>query len=67
MSMLVISARLMVWEGGLDCTTLLTRVSFAGWVVAALSGEEPPLLDSCVESCQFQPRTYTGCGGIFFA
>jgi hypothetical protein len=39
------SARLMVWEGRMECISILTRVSVAGWVAATSSDEEPPLLE----------------------
>jgi hypothetical protein len=42
------SARLMVREGGVEFTMILTRVPVAGWVAAAPSGEDLPLLDPSV-------------------
>ena len=52
------SARLIVWEGGVEVTRILTLVSEAGWVAAAPRGELLPFLEPSVytKSCQFQAR-----------
>jgi hypothetical protein len=42
------SARLKVREGGVEFIMILTRVSVAGWVASAPSGEELPLFDPSV-------------------
>ena len=50
------SARLIVWEGGVEVTSILMRVSEAGWVADAPRGEVPPFLEPSVytKSRQFQ-------------
>ena len=52
------SARLMVWEGGVEVTRILMLVSEAGWVAAAPRGELPPFFEPSVytKSCEFQAR-----------
>ena len=42
------SARLIVWEGGVEVTRFLMRVFEAGWVAAAPRGELPPFLEPSV-------------------
>jgi hypothetical protein len=58
MSMPAYSAGLMVWEGGVEVTGILIRVSEARWVAAAPNGEESPFLEPHVytKSCHFQAR-----------